>query len=290
MATRWRMRIAGDDADRIAAVADELPAEIDRWERILSRFHPASELRRLNQAPVDRLLRIGGELAAALSLARHATRMTHGFFDPRAMTGMTVGGARPWELDEAERTFVWTTDEARLDLGGFGKGYALDRLGEWLRERGVAAALLDAGGSSLLTWGETPEPAGWPVDLLDPSALRDEDAEQATSSAASPTARLTLRDAALSYSAVRPDDAAAPRRDPTVDPRTGEPVAAGRGCVIVCASAAWAEMLSTACLCMGESAAAKFLDKMSPCASRMWWLETGSGAPRSYVSSKIVED
>jgi thiamine biosynthesis lipoprotein len=48
-----------------------------------------------------------------------------------------------------------------LDLGGIGKGYALDRIKRLLMDWEVDDALLAAGASSLLAFG----PTDWPVDL-----------------------------------------------------------------------------------------------------------------------------
>ena len=48
-----------------------------------------------------------------------------------------------------------------IDLGGIGKGFALDQLKQLLTEWDADDALLAAGASSLLAFG----PSAWPVDL-----------------------------------------------------------------------------------------------------------------------------
>src|SRR5947207_1225030 len=57
-----------------------------------------------------------------------------------------------------------------INLGSIGKGYALDRVAERLREKwGVTTGLLDGGTSSLLALGTPPgEPRGWLVGLKHP--------------------------------------------------------------------------------------------------------------------------
>jgi FAD:protein FMN transferase len=48
-----------------------------------------------------------------------------------------------------------------IDLGGLGKGFALDQIHQLLTSWGAQDALLSAGASSLLAFG----PQAWPVDL-----------------------------------------------------------------------------------------------------------------------------
>jgi thiamine biosynthesis lipoprotein len=48
-----------------------------------------------------------------------------------------------------------------IDLGGIGKGFALDQLRQILIEWGAEGGLLTAGASSMLAFG----PQAWPVDL-----------------------------------------------------------------------------------------------------------------------------
>ncbi|MCX7049317.1 MAG: FAD:protein FMN transferase [Candidatus Sumerlaeota bacterium] len=83
----------------------------------------------------------------------------------------------------------------RLDLGAIGKGYALDKAAELLREWSIEAALIHAGTSTALGWGSPgaaarlePGQEGWPVgiggDWVEDPARR----------------RILLKDAALSGS------------------------------------------------------------------------------------------
>ncbi len=56
-----------------------------------------------------------------------------------------------------------------IDPGGVGKGYAVDRMVEILRARGIRNALVAASGSSIFGLGNPPdEPRGWPISIADP--------------------------------------------------------------------------------------------------------------------------
>ena len=56
-----------------------------------------------------------------------------------------------------------------VNLGGIGKGYAVDRIAHILRQRGFDAALIMGSGSSIYGLGAPPgEVDGWPVDIRDP--------------------------------------------------------------------------------------------------------------------------
>jgi thiamine biosynthesis lipoprotein len=52
---------------------------------------------------------------------------------------------------------------AYLDLGGIGKGYAVDRLIELFQAAGVSRAFINFGESSLYILGTPPDTRGWPI-------------------------------------------------------------------------------------------------------------------------------
>jgi thiamine biosynthesis lipoprotein len=88
---------------------------------------------------------------------------------------------------DADGTVRRLHPSTRVDLGGIGAGFAVDRMGEMLRRRGVEAALIDHSGD-LLAIGAPPESDGWVVSIADPE-VSDRSLMQ-----------LTLRDRAVSTS------------------------------------------------------------------------------------------
>jgi thiamine biosynthesis lipoprotein len=117
-------------------------------------------------------------------------------------------------LDEAARTVRFARPGMQLDLGGIAKGYAVDRAVSLLRERGVTAALVSAGGSTLYALGAPPETLGWDVELQDPLDARKT------------AMNLVLRNRALSVSGTSEKwfEAGGRRYGHVMDPRTGRPV------------------------------------------------------------------
>jgi thiamine biosynthesis lipoprotein len=75
-------------------------------------------------------------------------------------------------LNRADRTIQFDRPGVELDLGGIAKGYAVDRVVRLLKSRGVEAALVDAGGSTIYAMGAPPGKAAWEVTLQDPLDAR----------------------------------------------------------------------------------------------------------------------
>lgn len=277
MATRWRCWFAGEDHEHLAAVGDWWADEIDRWDRLLSKFDPASEVTRLNRAPVGKPIKVHRDLFNLLDLCEQARQGTQGLFDitassMRASDSQLESNAPPFQFDREQSIFSWSNANRQLDFGGVAKGYVLDQLAPTLHEHGITAALLDAGGSSLLTWDNAGEESPWLVSIA--SAADDTTRRvlttNVTQSELSARPLVQLSNSALSYSATR---AAGASSGQTIDPRVGRELPESRACVVITQSAAWAEVLSTAALCMGEAAAAKYIkeEHIVPC--RLGWIE-----------------
>lgn len=143
-------------------------------------------------------------------------------------------------LDAAARTVRVERAGLIVDLGAVGKGYAVDRAVEVLREWGIAAARVHSGQSTVYCLGSPPGEAGWTVSVRDPGDH------------ARTLGKLVLRDAAFSGSGVALHGAH------IIDPRTGEPVEDRRGAWALAPSAALSDAVSTAFMVMSDEAIAAF--------------------------------
>ena len=164
MGTLCSIEAPGAPPSAVTAAFDEL----GRWERILSAHDEDSELSSLNRAVGAGPVRVSPDLFVAVACALHYAAATGGLFEPAA-------GWRGIVLDARTRTIA-LPGGARLDLGGFGKGWALDRAAFLFKRAAVRNALLNFGGQ-ILALGAAEGHDGWPVSIPGapgPVLLRDE--------------------------------------------------------------------------------------------------------------------
>ena len=163
----------------------------------MSRFRPNSDITRVNHLAAGESTRVGAAALECLLIARHLYDLTGGAFDVAIGTGLPS-----LEIDADDFLVRATTDGVRVDLGGIGKGYAVDLMAELLEEWGLERALVHGGFSSVLALEAPAGRDGWPLTLSDPGAP------------SRVLARVSMRQTALSASGVR-------KGDHIVDPRTG---------------------------------------------------------------------
>ena len=187
--------------ERYAAQAAQAAFDLtDRLERELSRFLSNSDITRINHLGAGESTRVSPSTLECLTIARHVFDLTGGAFDISIGTGLPS-----LELDPDDFVVRATQAGVRIDLGGIGKGYAVDLMAELLEEWDVGLALVHGGFSSVLALEPPAGLDGWPLTLSDPGR------------ASSVLARLSVRQTAFGASGIR-------KKDHIVDPSTGIPV------------------------------------------------------------------
>ncbi len=172
MATWFELRLAEAEPAYAAQAAREVFARVDDLEARLSRFREDSEISRLARLPPGESLPVSEETFDALLQALELSALTGGAFDPAiARFAANAPADGRLQLHAAGRRVACETAPVALDLGAFGKGYALDLAAEILREWSLTHALLIAGGSSLLAL-DSPDGTGWEIGLTPRQSLR----------------------------------------------------------------------------------------------------------------------
>jgi thiamine biosynthesis lipoprotein len=201
MATVFEVHCAHPDARYSGQAAQAAFDEVDRLERELSRFVGNSDVSRVNELAAGESTRVSPSTLECLGIATALFHLTGGAFDVSIGTGLDR-----LELDPDGFAVRAGTDGIRIDLGGIGKGYAVDRMAEVMQEWELPRALVHGGFSSVLALEAPPDREGWPLTLSAAGAGPQE-----------VLARLSARQAAFSASGTQ-------KGAHIVDPRTGSPV------------------------------------------------------------------
>ena len=139
-------------------------------------------------------------------------------------------------LDPLNMTIYFRQKGCAVDFGGFGKGFALDRVRDLLRQMKVNNAFISFGESAVLALGHHPHGDCWKTGvkhLLSPGKSIE---------------NFKISDQALSTSASYTGTDSGGKRVHIFHPRTGKPVVRNASVSVVASSALDAEVLSTALL------------------------------------------
>jgi thiamine biosynthesis lipoprotein len=246
---------------------------IDALEAQLTIFRDSSELSAINRDAAAAPVVCEPQLFNLLRLCEGLHRQTDGAFDitstplskvwgflrrqGRLPTADEIAAARAnvgmtkVSLDPEVKTVRFSQPGVSLNLGGIGKGYALDRIASDIYTAGVDTALLTAGASSVRAVGAGPDGAGYRVGVRDPFNHRRR------------YGTITLRNNALGVSGAGEQffDCEGRRYGHIIDPRSGWPVE-GRALVAVTApTATLADALATAFFVTGPAAAERYIQQ-----------------------------
>jgi FAD:protein FMN transferase len=185
MGTRCHVILPGIDADRGQHISAVLKHEINRIETILSRFIAHSDIALINFKGREEPVPVDQETFSILKTCIDYHHRTGGAFDitlrplldywknrkddEEATTELyrllDYTGTENIVLDEENQTVFLKNTTVELDLGGFGKGYALSRLEEFLDDFSVRDAFISFGESSVLTRGAHPAGDHWKIGV-----------------------------------------------------------------------------------------------------------------------------
>ena len=267
MSTVFEVVIAGMNRDYAGQASQAVFHDIDRLEGLLSRFNPSSEIGRINRLSPGEELSVGIELLECLQISEEIYDQTNGAFDINVKARIKRNeGAKstedhellssnlfPLTIERSGMRFIiaYPPDNSRdiygevdIDLGGIGKGYALDKAFEILRDWSIEDGFIHAGTSTVLAAGSPPDfksdELGWPVGVATGW-------EKTTS-----VNKVILKDRALSGSGKEI------KGEHIIDPFTGRPAKGHAAAWVSHPVAAEADALSTAFIVMDTEAVKEY--------------------------------
>ena len=175
-------RLSDEYLNDVAAECERIVGEVDL---AVSCHNPSSEVYALNSS-INKLLSANELLVSVISTANNIHKLTGGVFDYSLGTltelwNVNDGGPvpSPAEISEAlthsgtEKFLISGASitkldtEAKLDLGGIGKGAAAQRLLEYLSTTDVEYGIVSIGGN-IGVYGEKPNYGTYKIGLRDP--------------------------------------------------------------------------------------------------------------------------
>ncbi len=246
MGTLFEILLIDRDQDYFRQVSQAVFKEIDRLERLLSRFDPSSDIGQINN------LRPGQSCAVQVDVfecLQKACRIQHETGDAFAINyasslrylkkqktaglplKMFLSPGR-FNVSFEKREDFSGTESLKLDLGGIGKGFALDKAAGLLLDWDVSEALLHSGTSTALAVGAPRGKEGWAVGV--------------TGNGSGPfvPGKIMVKNRAVSGSGKQV------KGEHIINPRTGAPASGHEAAWVSHPSAATADALSTAFMVM----------------------------------------
>ncbi len=299
MGTTWSVQMTRlpQDLDHETAHVD-IERLLDQVNNEMSTWREDSVISRFNRAPAGTALVIPEGFARVLSAALALAEATDGAYDPTVGPLVNLWGFGPDPLRTTAPTpMEITRTQARvgyhliefdpttrrlvqpgkvfLDLSSIAKGFAVDRIAEYLLERGVEDFLVEIGGD-LRVNGRRPDGRPWRVAI-----------EQAQGGAGEVEQIIEPGNAAVATSGSYRQffEADGRRYSHTIDPRSGQPVRhAVVGVTVVAAGAMTADGLATALGILDPDTGWKFALEQK--LAVMWQMEN-SGTLESRLSPPL---
>jgi thiamine biosynthesis lipoprotein len=273
MACLYTIEAYGPDADALPHIVSEAFDEVDRIDRLMSHYKADSPLSRLNVEAARHPITVDPELFDFIAEAMRYHRDSDGAFDitvgplmkawgffrgeGRVPTGDELAAVRRHVggghviLNPVTRTIAFDEPGVELDLGGIAKGYAVDRVVIFLKQRQVAAALVSAGGSTIYGLAAPPARDAWQVQIQDPIDSRKV------------ALNVTLKDRALSVAGTseKSFEEGGVRYSHIMDPRTGSPVQGVLSVVVLTSSGTAGDALDDAFFVLGPQRTRTYLKR-----------------------------
>jgi thiamine biosynthesis lipoprotein len=180
----------GDTTRQIDRAINKVIEEFNRLDGLLSVYMPTSEISRINASAGSDSAAVSSEVVTLIREMKVLAEQTGGAFDMTVEPLMRLWGFRntprsevPSDseisavldavgnnhvfVDESEGRVGLDHPASRIDSGGWGVGYAVDRAVAILKAEGISSALVNHSGDAR-TFGIPEEQEGWAVAIPNP--------------------------------------------------------------------------------------------------------------------------
>lgn len=165
----------------------EIDSVFQAVNQSMSTYWPDSDISRINRG--DSLIKVDHMFQEVFRLSKKIHEASNGYFDPTVGTLVNAWGFGPQGQMNLDKTIidsllqfvgfdkvslrqdgrVWKQHPSIFfDFNAIAKGYAIDRLGEMLEEKGIENFLVEVGGEVLTKGQNTISEKPWTVGIDDP--------------------------------------------------------------------------------------------------------------------------
>jgi FAD:protein FMN transferase len=295
MACEFEVLVNQNQYPTAAELAVKSLESVERLEQLFSVYKARSELSTLNRFGSQRPVAASEDTLTLLRLAQDLYCITNGAFDITAGSLSEVWGfsrregAMPTKsqidaalecvgtqylnVDTPNRTAGFSREGVKVNPGGIGKGFALDRAASQLTTAGISDFMMHGGLSSVVARGNRQHSqtgGGWLVALKHPWRLEET------------LGTIRLRNQALGTSGSGKQffHFGGKRYSHIIDPRTGQPAQGMMSATVICPSGAIADALATSLFVLGPEEAREFCDQHPHISAILVYLDSKSGRQR----------
>lgn len=162
MGTRFDMLIIEGKKQLCEAVWYAVASDLQYLDHMLNRFDAKSEIFRINEKAASETVSLSAEMWTILLNCQQYCQKTFGLFD------VTLKNFSSLVFNESNHSVSFSIPDISLDLGGYAKGYAMNKIKAILSDAGIKDAFVDFGSSSILGFGHHPYGDSWKVAIQNP--------------------------------------------------------------------------------------------------------------------------
>jgi len=183
MGTRFNLLLPGIDASEGEKLFISCTRELDRLENMLSCFIGDSEISMINEKAYENAIEVNSELFMILEDCQMYCNITQGAFDislgkiidkwkinTKSIENEPVHAEPEPDkiiLNSENKTVAFTSPTVKINMGGYGKGYALSKIRNLLLNFDISSAFISFGDSSVSTIGKHPYGDYWQLGIMD---------------------------------------------------------------------------------------------------------------------------